>query len=95
MPVFVSTIRPCEIGKEVEAQKIKVLLKERTHTSSLIQKLSPHLQDSRGRFSVLRHRHKDESINCWLLLEMELPSVARKDALLFSRLLTEQDRTDP
>lgn len=34
MPVFFSTIRPCEIAKEVDAQKIKVLLKESTHTSS-------------------------------------------------------------
>lgn len=95
MPVFVSTIRPCEIGKEDEAQKIKVLLKESIHTSSLIQRLSPHLPDSRGSFSLLRHRHEDGSINCWLLWEMEMPPVAREDALLFARLLTEQNRTDP
>lgn len=43
MPVFVSTVRPCEIGKEAEAQKIKILLKESTHTSRLTQRLSPHL----------------------------------------------------
>lgn len=95
MPVFVSTIRPCEIGKEVEGQKLKVLLKERTHTSSLKQRLSPHLPDSRGRFSVLRHRHEDGFINRWLLWEMEMPSVAMEDALLFARLLREQNRTDP
>lgn len=63
MPVFLSTIKPCEIGKEDEAQKIKVLLKESTHTSGSIQRLSPHLPDSRGSFSVLRPRHEDGSIN--------------------------------
>lgn len=94
MPVFVSTIRPCELGKEVEAQKIKVLLKESTHTSSLTQRLSPHLPDSRGRFFVLRHLHGDGPINCWLLWDMEMPSVAREDALPFARLLTGQNRTD-
>lgn len=86
MPVFANTIRPCEIGKKVEAWKIKIQLKESTHTPSLIQRLSPHLPDSRGSFSVLRHRHEDRSIKFWLLWEMEMPSVARKGALLFCRV---------